>query len=220
MGQYTALRTAIRRNQGETIVTILKAMLPTFVLFGHKNYMREIARFLMNITAVWPEFWAQMARDNLVVDGARPGHAKPNDHLCEIFVGIIKRMLKEGRLSEATIERYSKNAVLLLQVMAAMREVLHLGKRVSRHTRKWQPEQLEKVCNYLRQQRVFVYTPGRRPPSGMKADIVEDGQAAAHKFLETFLSDKLEPLSADDIEQLPGDRQLEEEFDLDDSESD
>jgi len=94
--------------------------------------------------------------------------------------------------------------------MAAMREVLHLGKRVSRHTRKWDPEHMDKVRAHLRQQKVFVYTPGRKLPAGMRTDILEQGQVAAHNFLNNFLNNTLEPLSDADIEKLPDDRQLDE----------
>lgn len=144
-----------------------------------------------------------------VSNSARPGHAKPNDHCCEIFVGIVKRLLEEGHLSIATIERYSKNGVFLLRLLEAMRRVMHLGKRVSRHSRKWSSEQVNQVRNHLRERKVFVYTPGRSLPVSMKSNIMEQADEAAVKFLGSFLADKLEPLLETEIEKLPAGSEVE-----------
>jgi len=205
------MRTAISKNLGDVLVLTLKAVLPAFVFFGHKNYRIEIARFLLNIQAIWPAFWAKIAEDHMVIDGLRRGHAKPNDHCCEIFVGLLKRALKASRISMTTVLRYSKNSVFMLRLLEGFRKILRLGQRAGTHTRSWPRQELKWLEDHLLAKKIFVYTPGRKCREGCVDDVPEKSSMKAHEFLSRFLNNSLEPVLDADVEKLPDDHQLDDD---------
>jgi hypothetical protein len=129
----------------------------------------------------------------------RVGHAKPLDHICEIFVGLLKRALKAGGVSPEVILKHSKNSVFMLRLLEGMKRILHLGKRASTHSHAWPQDELGKMAAFLIEQKVFVFTPGRQL-SGIVDDVETKSYAVAHEFLSKFLSDKLEPVTESEHE--------------------
>jgi hypothetical protein len=203
-------------------------MLPIFSYFGHKHYPREIADFLLNLLAVWPAFWSRIAEENLVIDGSgccmcisrsqyrnRNGHAKALDHLCEMFVGMLKRALRAGGVSPQVIMQHSTNSVFMLRLLEGLKRILHLGKRSTTHSHSWSGSELEKIELYLREQQVFDYTPGRKLASGTVDNLLQQADSSAFEYLSKFLSNRSEPMSESDFEPLPESHRLDDdEFDL------
>ena len=110
-----------------------------------------------------------------------------------------------------TVKRYSKNSIFMLRLLEGFRNVLRLGRRAGRHTRKWPREELTWLEQRLITEKIFVYTPGRKFREGCVDDVQEKSTAKAYEFLTQFLSNTLEPLLDVDVEQLPDDHQLDAE---------
>jgi hypothetical protein len=44
-------------------------MLPMFIVNNHRNYSRELATFFLNMQCKWPQWFADLVRENMVQDG-------------------------------------------------------------------------------------------------------------------------------------------------------
>ena len=84
---YLNLRTAIRWEDGPTIVRHWKLWLPRFIGTGCKNYTAEAINLIAHLKADFPKHIAYIATHNRTVNTTgKPGHGKPVDQLMEHYV--------------------------------------------------------------------------------------------------------------------------------------
>ena len=83
---YVDLRNAIRWEDGPHIVRHWKWWLPRFLGTGKKNYAKEAAHLICNLTADFPKHIAYIAMNNRTVNTTgKQGHGKPVDQLMEHY---------------------------------------------------------------------------------------------------------------------------------------
>ena len=83
---YADLRQAIRWEDGPHIIRHWKWWLPRFLATGRKNYAKEAANLIINISSRFPKHISFITMHNRTVNvDGRKGHGKPIDQMMEHY---------------------------------------------------------------------------------------------------------------------------------------
>ncbi|KAH9160733.1 hypothetical protein EDB89DRAFT_1885651 [Lactarius sanguifluus] len=142
---------------------------------GGNNYCTEILHFLLNLKHIWTPEFADIMRDNMLVNvSGLTGHAMPIDLNIEHLIGELKKLLQAKGL-KSTWDR-------LGNISAAIDIIKKLKKRVSvamktayqgtTHTDPKTDHLVWRVSKKVREEQLHMYTEDR--PGNAKAKAVPD----------------------------------------------
>jgi hypothetical protein len=126
--QYGMWRRAVRYNDGDTIMLLLKALAPISKYLGKGNVAKDLTEHIVNMLSDWCPWIIFYINKYRCFRRTTNGSAIAIDHLVETYVGILKRALRHSNLSHESMQRISKNLTMLRELLRKLKSTLGVGR--------------------------------------------------------------------------------------------
>ncbi|CAA7268575.1 unnamed protein product [Cyclocybe aegerita] len=131
---------------------------------GGNNYCTEILHFILNLKHVWTPKFADIMRDNMLVNvSGLEGHAMPIDLNIEHLIGEIKLLL-EAKGLESTWERLGNISAAIHFIKKLKKQValaMSASYQSTTHTKPNTDHLVHRVANKVSEEKLHVYTENR-----------------------------------------------------------
>ncbi|KAH9011630.1 hypothetical protein EDB85DRAFT_2159783 [Lactarius pseudohatsudake] len=157
----------------------IEDMLPTLAMMfrgaGGNNYCTEILHFILNLKHVWTPEFADIMRDNMLVNvSGLAGHAMPIDLNIEHLIGELKVLLQAKGL-QSTWDRLgniSASVDVLKKLKKQVTLTMNTAYQGTTHKDPRTDHLVWRVAKKIHEERLHLYTEDR--PGNAKANAVPD----------------------------------------------